>query len=106
MLRAAVARLFVLWAAALVVAAPAMAQTFPKFTGFVVDAANVLSPETEADLTAKLSALQRDTKRQLIVATVPVPDSATPQVANPISLSATPVTYRCAPPALGNGDPS
>ena len=41
-----------------------------------------------------------------IVATVPVPDSATPQVANPISLSATPVTYRCAPPTLGNGDPS
>lgn len=53
------------------VAAPASAQTFPKFTGFVVDAANVLSPEVEADLTAKLSALQRDTKRQLIVATVP-----------------------------------
>jgi crotonobetainyl-CoA:carnitine CoA-transferase CaiB-like acyl-CoA transferase len=41
-----------------------------------------------------------------IVATVPVPDSATPQVANPISLSATPVTYRCGPPVLGNGDPS
>lgn len=71
MWKAALTRLALLWAAALVVAAPAAAQTFPKFTGFVVDAANVLSPETKADLTAKLSALQRDTKRQLIVATVP-----------------------------------
>ena len=51
-------------------AAPAWAQTFPKFTGFVVDSANVLPPEVESDLTAKLDALQRDTKRQLIVATI------------------------------------
>jgi uncharacterized protein len=50
--------------------APAYAQQFPKFTGFVVDDANVLPPEVEADLTAKLDALQRDTKRQLIVATI------------------------------------
>lgn len=75
MLKAAIARLVrplvLVGVAALVVAAPASAQTFPKFTGFVVDSANVLSPETEAALTAKLSALQRDTKRQLIVATVP-----------------------------------
>jgi crotonobetainyl-CoA:carnitine CoA-transferase CaiB-like acyl-CoA transferase len=33
---------------------------------------------------------------------VSVPGSATPQVANPVALSATPVTYRHAPPALGN----
>lgn len=32
---------------------------------------------------------------------VSVPGSATPQVANPIELSVTPVTYRSAPPALG-----
>ncbi len=57
--------------AALLLAAPATAQTFPKFTGFVVDAADVLPPRVEADLTAKLDALQRDTKRQLVVATVP-----------------------------------
>nr|WP_276046445.1 TPM domain-containing protein [Sphingomonas sp. GC_Shp_1] len=55
---------------------PAQAQTSaafnpPKFTGLVVDAANVLPPQTEADLTAKLQALQRDTKRQLVVATIP-----------------------------------
>ena len=51
--------------------APASAQTLPKFTGFVVDAANVLDPATKAALTAKLDALQRDTHRQLIVATIP-----------------------------------
>jgi len=38
-----------------------------------------------------------------IGATVSVPGSPTPQVANPISLSATPVSYRSAPPALGGG---
>lgn len=50
--------------------APACAQTFPKFTGFVVDDANVLPPDVEASLTAKLDALQKDTKRQLVVATI------------------------------------
>ncbi|WP_445191392.1 TPM domain-containing protein [Sphingomonas sp. Tas61C01] len=51
--------------------AAATAQTFPPFTGLVVDAANVLTPEAKADLTAKLEALQRDTKRQVVVATIP-----------------------------------
>jgi uncharacterized protein len=60
----------VLAAALLGLAAPAAAQTFPKFSGFVVDDANVLPPQVEADLTAKLGALQRDTKRQFVVATV------------------------------------
>ena len=55
----------------LLLGAPAGAQTFPPFTGLVVDAANVLPPATEADLTAKLQALQRDTHRQLVVATIP-----------------------------------
>lgn len=57
--------------AMLVIAAPAAAQTFPKFTGLVVDAANVIPPDVEAALTAKLAALQKDTHRQLIVATIP-----------------------------------
>lgn len=57
--------------AVLIGTAPAAAQTYPKFTGLVVDAANVLPPATEADLTAKLQALQRDTKRQVVVATIP-----------------------------------
>ena len=52
-------------------ALPATAQTFPKFTGLVVDAANVLPDATKADLTAKLQTLQKDTNRQLVVATIP-----------------------------------
>ncbi|MGP4055396.1 CaiB/BaiF CoA transferase family protein [Mycobacterium sp. 4D054] len=36
-----------------------------------------------------------------IDATVQVPGSPAPQVANPITMSATPVTYRSGPPALG-----
>lgn len=53
------------------VAGAAGAQTYPKFTGFVVDAANVLPPEVERDLTAKLDDVYRQTKRQLVVATIP-----------------------------------
>ncbi|MGW8189256.1 TPM domain-containing protein [Sphingomonas hankookensis] len=53
-----------------VCALPAAAQTFPKFTGLVVDDANVLPAETRADLTQKLQALQKDTKRQFVVATI------------------------------------
>ncbi|WP_375380433.1 TPM domain-containing protein [uncultured Sphingomonas sp.] len=59
------------------VASPALAQqadagiTPPKFTGLVVDAANVLPPATRADLTAKLQKLETDTHRQLVVATIP-----------------------------------
>src|SRR6185437_7754109 len=40
-----------------------------------------------------------------LTVSVPVPASATPQVANPISLSETPVSYRNAPPTLGNEAP-
>ncbi len=49
----------------------ASAQTFPKYTGLVVDQANVLPPDVEASLTAKLEALQKDQKRQLVIVTVP-----------------------------------
>jgi uncharacterized protein len=61
------------WLALLIafIALPALADpVFPKFSGLVVDNANVLPPQVEADLTAKLQALQRDTKRQLVVATI------------------------------------
>lgn len=61
--------LLALWLATFAGTVPA--QTFPKFTGLVVDAANVLPPVTRADLTAKLEALQKDTHRQLVVATIP-----------------------------------
>ena len=57
--------------AGLLAASTATAQTFPKFSGLVVDAANVLPQATRDDLTRKLQALQTDTRRQLVVATIP-----------------------------------
>ena len=74
---AVLARMRAAWRAALLltlawlIVTPAAAQTFPKFTGLVVDAANVIPPDQEAALTAKLEALQKETKRQLVVATIP-----------------------------------
>jgi uncharacterized protein len=55
----------------LLVATVAHAQTFPPFTGLVTDAANVLPADRKAALEAKLEALQQQTKRQLVVATIP-----------------------------------
>ena len=53
-------------------AAPASAApTFPALSGRVVDSAHVLSPQTQADLTAKLADLETKTGRQLVVVTVP-----------------------------------
>ncbi|CAN7202453.1 TPM domain-containing protein [Phenylobacterium sp. LjRoot164] len=64
-LRLAVLVLFV-W-----VGAAAAAPTFPPLTGRVVDDANILSPETEAQLTTELANLETQTGRQLVVATLP-----------------------------------
>jgi uncharacterized protein len=55
----------------LAAAVPAHAQEFPKLTGRVVDAANLLSPQDEAELTQKLEVLEQASSRQLVVATVP-----------------------------------
>jgi len=56
----------------LVVALPAAAEpVFPKFTGLVVDAADIIPPAEEAALEAKLAALQKTSKNQLVVATIP-----------------------------------
>ncbi len=44
---------------------------FPALTGRVVDAAGILSPATEAALTQKLAALETQSQRQLVVATLP-----------------------------------
>ena len=52
-------------------AAPALAQTYPPLTGRVVDAADLLQPAQEAELTQKLAALEAATHRQLVVATIP-----------------------------------
>lgn len=54
------------------IAAPLAAQPqFPELTGRVVDNADILSPEEEAALTAKLEALETQSQRQLVVATIP-----------------------------------
>jgi uncharacterized protein len=51
--------------------APVHAQKFPPLTGRVVDAANIIPDGDELALTAKLAALEKDSGRQLVVATVP-----------------------------------
>ena len=69
--RAKVARfLAVLWLALFALAQPVAAQTFPKLTGRVVDQANLLSPEQELDVSSKSAALEAQTGRQFVVATV------------------------------------
>ena len=59
--------LFLLFFGAPILAAP----TFPPLTGRVVDDAHVLSPQVQADLTAKLAALEQTNSRQLVVVTLP-----------------------------------
>jgi uncharacterized protein len=54
----------------LVFAAPAFAQTFPSLTGRVVDQADLLTPPQETELTAKLAALEAQSGRQFVIATV------------------------------------
>lgn len=49
----------------------AQAQTFPKLTGRVVDDAALLSPGQEQALTDKLASLEKQSGRQLVVATLP-----------------------------------
>ncbi|MGH6658864.1 MAG: TPM domain-containing protein [Sphingomicrobium sp.] len=56
---------------ALLFAVPANAQTFPKLTGRVVDDAHLLTPAQIVDLTSKSEALEAQSGRQLVVATVP-----------------------------------
>jgi uncharacterized protein len=51
--------------------APASGQTFPQLTGRVVDDAHLLSGAQIADLTSKSEALETQTGRQLVIATVP-----------------------------------
>ncbi|MBC2666623.1 TPM domain-containing protein [Novosphingobium flavum] len=66
--------LFALWLAALALLAPlaAWAQpTFPALTGRVVDGANIIPADEKARLEQKLAALEQQSKRQLVVATLP-----------------------------------
>ena len=56
--------------ALLALAAPASAQTFPKLTGRVVDQAHLLTAAQVADITTKSEALEAQSGRQFVVATV------------------------------------
>jgi uncharacterized protein len=70
----AAAFIAVVVAAIWLAATPAFAQTAPRFpalTGRVVDSANLISPATEAALTTRLEALERDTTDQVVVVTLP-----------------------------------
>lgn len=49
----------------------AQGQTFPKLTGRVVDDAALLSPAQEQALTERLAALEKESGRQVVVATLP-----------------------------------
>jgi uncharacterized protein len=52
--------------------APAQAQTFPKPNNTrVVDTANLIAPADETALDAKLAAYEKETGRQMVVATIP-----------------------------------
>jgi uncharacterized protein len=57
-------------AAALAVAAPASAETFPTLTGRVVDAADILDQPTRSAIAAMLATLEEKTTDQVVVATV------------------------------------
>lgn len=50
--------------------AAAGAQEFPVLSGRVVDAANILSPAQEISLDAKLTQLEKQSQRQLVVVTI------------------------------------
>src|SRR5215212_10052207 len=63
-------RLLALFLCLLLFATSAAAQTFPKLTGRVVDQAHLLRPEQVVDLTSKSEALEAQTGRQFVVATV------------------------------------
>jgi uncharacterized protein len=60
-----------LWLALIWAPALCAAPQFPPLTGRVVDTAHVLTPQAQADLTARLAALEQKTSRQLVVVTLP-----------------------------------
>lgn len=69
---ASIGALLALVLAVLIALVPAQAQPeFPPLSGRVVDAAELLSPEQEAALDARLAALEANSTRQLVVATIP-----------------------------------
>ncbi|MCX7863892.1 MAG: TPM domain-containing protein [Novosphingobium sp.] len=68
----AIALLAALLALAVLLAGSSVfAQTFPRLTGRVTDAAGIIPDDVEARLTGKLEALEQQSRRQLVVATIP-----------------------------------
>jgi len=65
------------WLAALLVALAlvspqlASAQDFPALSGRVTDAANIIPADVETRLTQKLEALEQQSQRQFVIATIP-----------------------------------
>lgn len=57
-------------AVAVFVATPLMAQDFPELSGRVVDEANIIPADVEAQLTQQLDALEQQSQRQLVVVTL------------------------------------
>ncbi|MEY4159704.1 MAG: hypothetical protein RLZZ136_325, partial [Pseudomonadota bacterium] len=57
--------------ACLLFASPLQAQTFPELSGRVVDAANIIPPDEKARLDGKLAALEQQSHRQVVIATLP-----------------------------------
>jgi uncharacterized protein len=57
-------------AIAALIAAPLTAQDFPELTGRVVDEANIIPDDVEAQLTQQLDALEQQSQRQLVVVTL------------------------------------
>jgi uncharacterized protein len=55
---------------AMLIASAAQAQTFPPLSGRVVDNANLLSPEQEAELTQLSQGIETASGRQFVVATI------------------------------------
>jgi len=53
-----------------IIGAPAAAQTFPPLTGRVVDQANLLTSAQKLDISSKSEALEAQSGRQFVVATV------------------------------------
>jgi uncharacterized protein len=59
-----------LWLALVALATPVAAQTFPPLTGRVVDQAQLLTPAQATDLSSKSAALEAQSGRQFVIATV------------------------------------
>lgn len=64
------AAIFVI-SAGLLLGQPALSQDFPALSGRVVDAADIIPDDQEAALAAKLQALETQSQRQLVIATIP-----------------------------------